>query len=60
MSDTGVPDGPSCRCSHLATSHNIGTRKGVDVRTACSHGTAAGPCGCKRYEPSTEDTDAEN
>lgn len=35
--------GPRCRCTHLETVHQIGTRG----RTACS----ASGCGCRRYDP---------
>ncbi len=48
-----TPFDPRCVCGHLPETHDIGTRSGVKVRTACSHssGPRGTPCECRRYEP---------
>lgn len=35
-----------CTCGCLASMHDIGTRRGVKVRTACACGT----CNCRTYQ----------
>lgn len=40
-----------CRCSHAEVVHELTAKK---VRTVCSHGDAAGPCGCRRFEEVTD------
>lgn len=39
----------TCECTHLVMVHDLGKRKGVTVRTACSrHG-----CGCTAFREAT-------
>lgn len=48
---TGLNDPRPCTCTHGSAVHNIGTRKGREVRTACTVAEAAGPCPCREYTP---------
>lgn len=41
------PPALRCRCTHAELVHELTAKK---VRTVCSHGDAAGPCGCRRFE----------
>lgn len=43
-----------CTCTHSAVVHDIGTRAGRTVRTACSTMTGAdGQCPCKLFKEAT-------
>jgi hypothetical protein len=40
-----------CTCGHEAFLHDLGTRKGTTVRTACSNTNGkTGPCPCRMFE----------
>lgn len=41
-------------CDHLGVQHDIGTRRGTSVRTACSTTTGTTPCPCTRFTPREE------
>ena len=45
------PAMPPCACGHGFACHDIGTRQGVKVRTACAHGLGprGTPCPCRTY-----------
>jgi hypothetical protein len=47
---------PAGLCGHTGYEHATGTRRGREVRTACSIATAAGPCGCRAYTPARTGT----
>jgi len=49
-------EGSPCTCGHLDVFHNIGTRRGAPVRTACStsSGPQATPCPCRQFTPTEE------
>lgn len=42
---------PTCTCGHGVFSHDIGSRAGAKVRTAC----ARGGCDCRMYEEVSAD-----